>query len=88
MTESTAIDRKHWSRQEIAEKLDAFEQGYQRLPSQRQWAEDLGIPRSTLQHWLQRKESIDAEPALIAFFESAVGVAREACIAWCWPRIW
>ncbi len=75
MTEATAIDRKHWSRQEIAEKLDAFEQGYQCLPSQRQWAEDLGIPRSTLQHWLQRKESLDADPDLVAFFESAVGVA-------------
>ncbi len=75
MTEATAIDRKRWSREEIAEKLDAFEQGYQRIPSQRQWAEDLGIPRSTLQHWLQRKESIDADPALVAFFESAVGVA-------------
>ena len=75
MTEATAIDRKHWSRPEIAEKLEAFEQGYQCLPSQRQWAEDLGIPRSTLQHWLQRRESIDADPDLVAFFDSAVGVA-------------
>ena len=75
MTEATAIDRKRWSREEIAEKLDAFEQGYPRIPSQRQWAEDLGIPRSTLQHWLQRKEAIDADPELVAFFESAVGVA-------------
>ena len=75
MTEATAIDRKQWSRKEIAEKLDEFEQGYARLPSQRQWAEELGIPRSTLQHWLQRKEGIDADPALVAFFESSVGVA-------------
>lgn len=75
MTEATTIDRKQWPRKEIAEKLDAFEQGYARLPSQRQWAEDLGIPRSTLQHWLQRKDGIDADPALVAFFESSVGVA-------------
>ncbi|MBI4672059.1 MAG: hypothetical protein HY741_10395 [Chloroflexi bacterium] len=75
MTEATASDRKQWSRAEIAEKLDAFEQGYARIPSQRQWAEDLGIPRSTLQHWFQRKEVIDADPDLVAFFESSVGVA-------------
>lgn len=75
MAEATAIDRKQWSRKEIAEKLDEFEQGYARLPSQRQWAEELGIPRSTLQHWLERKESIDTDPELVAFFESSVGVA-------------
>ena len=75
MTEVTASARKQWSRAEIAEKLDAFEQGDVRLPSQRQWAEDLGIPRSTLQHWLERKEQIDADPELVAFFESSVGVA-------------
>jgi len=75
VTEITASTKKQWSREAIAEKLDAFEQGYQRIPSQRQWAEDLGIPRSTLQHWLARKEHIDADPDLVAFFESAVGVA-------------
>jgi len=73
--EATATARKQWAREEIAEKLDAFEQGYERIPSQRQWAEDLGIPRSTLQHWLERKETIDADPELVAFFESSVGVA-------------
>jgi hypothetical protein len=77
VTEATAIDRKQWSRKDAkrAEKLDQFEQGYVRIPSQRQWAEDLGIPRSTLQHWLQRKDGIDADPALVAFLESSVGVA-------------
>lgn len=38
-------------------------------------AEELEIPRSTLQHWLERKESIDAEPEVVAFFESPTGVA-------------
>jgi len=75
VTEATANGNKPWPRKEIAEKLDAFVQGYPRIPSQRQWAEELGIPRSTLQHWLQRKESIDADPALVAFFESSVGTA-------------
>ncbi len=43
--------------------------------SQRQIAEEIGIPRSTLQHWLARKENIDAEPELVSFFESPVGTA-------------
>ena len=75
MSEATTIVRKQWSREETARKLDEFEQGYARTPSQRQWAEDLGIPRSTLQYWLERKEHIDADPELVAFFESSVGVA-------------
>jgi Family of unknown function (DUF6399) len=75
VTEASASDRKQWSRKEIAEKLDEFAQGYASIPSQRQWADDLGIPRSTLQHWLARKDGIDADPELVAFFESSVGVA-------------
>lgn len=67
--------KKQWTRKEIAEKLEAYEQAYQRMPSQRRLAEELSIPRSTLQHWLTRKEGIDAEPEVVAFFESPVGVA-------------
>lgn len=43
--------------------------------SQRETAEAIGIPRSTLQYWLARKQGIDAEPELVAFFESEVGIA-------------
>lgn len=43
--------------------------------SQRKIADEIGIPRSTLQHWLERKDHIDAEPELVAFFESPVGTA-------------
>lgn len=43
--------------------------------SQREFAKDNGIPRSTLQHWLERKASIDATPELIEFFESPCGIA-------------
>jgi len=43
--------------------------------SQRQLAEYLDIPRSTLQYWQQRKEGIDAAPEVVAFFESPAGVA-------------
>lgn len=43
--------------------------------SQRAIAEEIGIPRSTLQYWLARRQGIDAEPELVAFFESEVGIA-------------
>jgi len=55
--------------------MEVFEQAYRQTSSQRQLAKELGIPRSTLQHWLKRKEGIDAAPEVVAFFESAVGVA-------------
>lgn len=35
----------------------------------------IGISRSTLQYWLARKQGIDAEPELVKFFESEVGIA-------------
>lgn len=43
--------------------------------SQRAIAEDIGIPRSTLQYWRARKQGMDAEPELVEFFESEVGIA-------------
>ena len=43
--------------------------------SQRAIAEEIGIPRSTLQHWLARRQGIDADPDLVAFFESETGIA-------------
>lgn len=67
--------KKRWGRTEIATKLAEFEQGYPEKPSQRQLASELGIPRTTLQHWLKRKGSIDADPEVIAFFESPAGAA-------------
>jgi hypothetical protein len=53
----------------------AFEAAPRRAISQRQFAKEHGLPRSTLQHWLSRKATIDADPALVAFFESPVGLA-------------
>jgi len=73
--EIAELKKRQWSREEVAEKMNAYEEAYQRTPSQRQVAEELKIPRSTLQHWLERKASLDAEPEVVAFFESCVGVA-------------
>jgi hypothetical protein len=73
--EVEGTEKKRWSRADIAEKMDQFEQAYQRTPSQRQLAKELEIPRSTLQHWLKRKATIDTDPEVVAFFESPAGVA-------------
>ena len=43
--------------------------------SQRDFAERTDVPRSTLRYWLARKNSIDAHPVLIEFFENPVGIA-------------
>ena len=43
--------------------------------SQRQVADESGIPRSTLQHWLERRDTLKADPVVVAFFESPAGVA-------------
>ncbi len=42
--------------------------------SHRHVAEQLGIPRSTLQYWQHRQEGLEATPAVVAFFESPEGL--------------
>lgn len=66
---------KRWKRLEIAEKVDEIKKAMERSISQRQLAQELQIPRSTLQYWLSRKDRIDENPEVVAFFESPVGVA-------------
>src|SRR4051794_741271 len=61
-----------WDRPQVAELVLQFEAGH---CSQRAFAQTTGVPRSTLQHWLKRKHALEADPALVAFFESPTGVA-------------
>jgi Family of unknown function (DUF6399) len=61
-----------WSRTHVAELVLQFET---RHCSQRAFAQTTGVPRSTLQHWLKRKHALEADPALVAFFESPTGLA-------------
>jgi hypothetical protein len=75
MTTEKQPDPKRWSREEVVAKMAEYDQAYLQTPSQRQLAEQLGVPRSTLQHWVARKKEIEVEPELVAFFESPVGVA-------------
>ena len=75
MQEDNGTGEKRWSREGVAKRLKEFEEELQQGHSQRQTAEELGIPRSTVQYWLSRRDRIDADPAVIAFFESPAGVA-------------
>jgi hypothetical protein len=64
-----------WSRSRTTAEVVAFEATVHKDISQRQYAQEHGVPRSTLQYWLSRKAGIDADPALITFFETPVGLA-------------
>lgn len=55
--------------------VTAFETAWALGVSQRSFAAEQGVPRTTLQHWLQRKAGLDASPLLVAFFESPDGLA-------------
>jgi hypothetical protein len=73
-TAGEPIDRvsPRWCRSQATEFVLQFEIGHS---SQRAFAQQASIPRSTLQHWLKRKEKLEADPALVAFFESPTGLA-------------
>jgi uncharacterized protein DUF6399 len=63
-----------WDRAEAAATLAAYEQ---RPPwqSQRDFAREADVPRSTLQHWQARKDGLDADPLVAGFLEAPQGVA-------------
>lgn len=65
-----AKTKKH--RKEIASALEEFE-AITIQSSQRIAAASLGIPRSTLRHWSNRKNSIDLPDKVVTFFESPEG---------------
>ena len=61
-----------WSRKDVSTKVIDFISRKQET-SQREFAKKNDIPRTTLQQWLYRMDTIDADPAVIAFFESPAG---------------
>jgi len=67
-------DATRRQRDQIAHLLAAYERAKASGVSQRDFAASQGIPRSSLQHWLARQESIAAPPEAITFFEGSVGV--------------
>ena len=70
-------DDRHqrWERIERAELLERYGALQARGLSQRQAAEVLEVPRSTLQAWRTYQERLDECPAVVAFFQSVPGLA-------------
>lgn len=67
--------RKNWSRQQVAEALSNFESLSSVLDmSLHEFARRAGVPRTTLQWWLERQAAIDAPTATGQFFESPEGL--------------
>ena len=71
---NSASGKETWNRADTAKLVSDFET---RDPttSQREFAKRTGVARSTLRYWLGRKNSIDAHPAVVEFFESPIGIA-------------
>ncbi|QGP50904.1 hypothetical protein PsalN5692_02377 [Piscirickettsia salmonis] len=61
------------SRKEIAVHLADFEKHLERRLSQRDASAALGVPRSTLRHWKNRKDSIPIAQSVIECLESPDG---------------
>src|SRR5258706_12126456 len=66
---------QRWARLERAELSERYSELHAQGVSQRQAAEVLAVPRSTLQAWRAYQERLDACPAVVAFFQSVPGLA-------------
>jgi hypothetical protein len=66
-------DAFRWNRGETTQARHDFHHPDWEVVSQRQFAHQTGVPRSTLQHWLRQAQHPELEPELVAFFESPVG---------------
>ncbi len=67
--------RKRWDRVEAAGLLAEFESSRDQRVSEREFAEERGVARSTLRSWSDRKAGLDGDPALVEFLESPSGLA-------------
>jgi Family of unknown function (DUF6399) len=66
---------QRWDRLEHAEVWEQYSTLQARGLSQRQAAQMLEVPRSTLQAWRAYQERLDACPGVVAFFQSVPGLA-------------
>ena len=64
-----------WERTRRAELFERYGALRAQGTSQRQAAQLLNVPRSTLQAWQAYQESLDESPAVVAFFHSPAGLA-------------
>jgi hypothetical protein len=63
-----------WERPDIACKIYNFEEA-KHQKSQREFAQENDVPRTTLQYWLSKKAQLNASAELIEFCESPAGLA-------------
>jgi hypothetical protein len=61
-----------WTRPDL---VQALHDSQQEASSQRQFAAQHDVPRSTLQHWRARQARLDSDPAVATFLESPAGLA-------------
>jgi hypothetical protein len=62
-----------WTRTDATQARHDFHHSEHPPPSQRQFARDHGLPRSTLGYWLHRPQHLGLEPELVAFLDSPTG---------------
>jgi len=66
-------DTFRWHRTDTAQTLHDFDHPDGPPRSQRAFAHQTGVPRSTLRHWLRRRRHPGLEPPVAAFLESTAG---------------
>ena len=66
---------QRWARLERADRLARYSELHAQGLSQRHVAQELGVPRTTLQAWLAWQDRLDACPQVVEFFESVPGLA-------------
>jgi len=66
---------QRWARLERAALFARYGELHAQGVSQRQVAQGLDVPRSTLQAWRTYQDRLDACPAVVAFFQSVPGLA-------------
>lgn len=74
ISSSGSSGKSQWKRDEVASTIIDFESIKQKQ-SQREFAKTQGVPRTSLQHWLARKDAIDGSTVVRDFFESPDGNA-------------
>ena len=77
---------QRWDRIRRAELLEQYRDLQAQGLSQRQAAQTLEVPRTTLQAWRAWQDRLDACPQVVEFFESVP--VSPSCIAWCWRSMW
>src|SRR2546426_4026963 len=69
------IDATRWDRCDRADLFAQYRDLHAQGISQRQAAQVLEVPRTTLQAWQAYQERLDECPAVVAFFHSVPGLA-------------